>query len=103
MLKITKKAKPIVSTVSQKHASGAETESQTIQGVVESIVDPCNVNVSMGMTKNLGNYENVKFMVSLTHPCENNPEAMEDAFQFAKKWVETKVDAIHKEIMDQLQ
>lgn len=107
MLKITKTpkatAKPVMASESVKHPDGSETDNQSVQGMAVGLVDPCNVNVSIGMTINLGNYENVKFMVSLTHPCENNPDAIEEAYVFAKGWVEKRVDEMHTEMKGQLE
>ena len=52
---------------------------------------PINVGVSIGYTKNLGNYESLKVNVSLHVPCENTLEAADIAFSTSQEWVDKKM------------
>lgn len=59
---------------------------------------PANVAVNLGLTRNLGNYESIRFSVSLSVPCANIPADIEQSFAFAKEWVDAKVNSINAEI-----
>jgi hypothetical protein len=62
--------------------------------------NPAVVTVNMGVTRNLGNYESVKFGVELSLPCD--PANIEAAFEEAKGWVDSRVELINQEISEQL-
>jgi len=55
-----------------------------------------NVGISLGLTVNIGNYENVKAQVSLHVPCSH--EEIEDTYEFAKTWVDDKIEELQSEI-----
>ena len=57
---------------------------------------PCNVGVSMGFTYNLGDYNSSKMQVSLNVPCAH--EEINDAYIFAKEWVEERVNYEYEEL-----
>lgn len=96
-------AKAVVATVDIKHADGSETDMTEKQGFVEAYAPLAQVTVSMGMTKKIADFENIKFLVSITVPCHNMQEDHEEAFAYGKKWVEQRIDMIHEEISAQLQ
>lgn len=96
-LKIIKKAKPIEATVVTQHADGSQTDEHETLGWKEG---PATVSVSMGMTKPLAPYENIKFQVFISMPSQTDDASLEESFQFCKGWVETRVDSIHSEILE---
>ena len=49
---------------------------------------PAEVGVKMGMTINLGDYNSARISVSLSVPCYR--EEADDAFEWAKRWVNEK-------------
>lgn len=57
-----------------------------------------NVNVSMGARVGLPNYSDARCGASLTLPSDADEEAIEAAFDFAKRWVERKVEEMVDEI-----
>lgn len=57
-----------------------------------------SLSMSIGLTKNLGNYESVKVTVGLTVPCIPTEEDIEASYAQVKDWVDTKISAINDEI-----
>jgi len=55
-----------------------------------------NVGISLGLTVNIGNYENVKAQVSIHIPCSH--EEIEDTYEFAKEWADDKLEELQGEI-----
>ena len=53
-----------------------------------------NVNVSMGARVGMPNYSDVRCGASLTIPCKPIPEEIDKAFDWAKEWVETRVQGM---------
>jgi hypothetical protein len=67
-------------------------------GFSGDIEEPClNLNVTGGLTRNLGNYESVRFGVSITVPCAHNDSAIESTFAWAKGFVKGRVEQLDKE------
>lgn len=60
------------------------------------------VEVSMGLTRNLGNYESVRIHVGLTLPCPATPEEIDNAYHEAKGWVDTHIEQVSSEIDSEL-
>jgi hypothetical protein len=58
------------------------------------------VNVEMGVTRNLGNFESVKLHVSLSYP--STVDNFDSTFDIAKDWVNSKLDLLNKQIDDEL-
>jgi hypothetical protein len=52
--------------------------------------DPAEVSVSCALTINLGNFESAKITVSVSIPCYK--EEIDDAYDFAQKWVENRIE-----------
>lgn len=92
--------KVAVGTVTKEHKDGSVEQSK--EEVAEIISDKpmANVGVSIGLTRNLGNYESIKFTVSLYLPCINTPEEVNQAYEEAKGWVDAKVEQIDKEVTE---
>ena len=57
-----------------------------------------NVNVSAGARIGLENYSDARCGASLTIPCAAVPEQIDKAFEWAKEWVETRVQGMIDEI-----
>jgi hypothetical protein len=55
------------------------------------VTEPARVEVQMGLTINLGNYESARVSVGVVVPCYR--EEIEDAYQFAHGWAEKRVQA----------
>lgn len=94
-----KVVKNAVATVTQQHADGSEDQVQEDLGT--AVVDPmnhCMVEISYGMTRNLGDFNSAKFHVGITLPSEPTEEALEDTFNSGKAWIEGKVNALNAEI-----
>lgn len=101
--KTVKNAKPVAALITKQFPDGSSTDDTEMLSWKESDQPMANVSVSMGMTKPLQQkYENLKFTVFLSVPCKTDEVSIEEAFQFAKGWVETRVDLIHTEIIEQL-
>lgn len=95
--------KQAVATVSKLHSDGSTEETKELVGAPQQFTAPmANVGVSLGMTKNLGNYNNIKFQVSLHIPCLPTAEEIDNAYEEAKAWVDSKVEQIDQEITEQL-
>jgi hypothetical protein len=73
---------------SGKEVSRAKETEETID-VHRFVTEPAKVMVEMGMTVNLGNFESARVSASLTVPCYL--EEHEDAYAYARKFVETRV------------
>lgn len=61
----------------------------------------CNVGYKMGYTKNLGNYESMRIDITINVPA--NYDQLEDAFEFAKEWADEKMNAVVKEIDEEIE
>lgn len=98
-----KKAKGVLGTT-YKSVPGEPTEYTDIEWVpVKEIaegIQTANVNVSMGARIGLENYSDVRCGASLTLPVAAGMEEIEQAFGFAKKWVEEHVQAMISEIRE---
>jgi hypothetical protein len=73
--------------VSGKDVGEAEQTDEVLE-IHKFATQPANVQVEMGMTINLGNYESAKISVCLSVPCYK--EEADAAFEYAKRWVEAK-------------
>jgi len=88
-------------TISKVFKSGgqvvSETESNEEVGESQLYNQPtCNVGVSVGVTKNTGNFNSLKIQVSLHMPCY--VEEIDPVYEYTKEWVDNKMDAIVAEI-----
>lgn len=95
-------SKSATATTSVKYPSGAEkvTQEKVPTNPVSSA--PAYVSVSLGVTRNLGNYESVKASVIITLPCEPSEVEIEATYEAAKAWADTKMNSINEEISSQL-
>lgn len=105
---VSSNAAAIVTNVEKAHTKGSGKSKEEIlttehesHGMVKSTLEPLgSINVQMGVTRNLGNYESVKMSVSMTYPTTvANADA---AFEAAQKWVDDKVNYLNQQIDDEL-
>ena len=59
-----------------------------------------NVGMKLGRTINIGDYNSVRFDVSLHAPCYKGEE--DAVFDYVKNWVEEKVNGVSEEITEVL-
>lgn len=97
-----KTGKPVKVVTTQQNKDGTATTEEEIKG--DALVnDPhATVGVSVGITKNLGNYESVKVTVSVFIPCAVDAEEINETYEQAKDWVDEKIASISQEIDDQI-
>lgn len=75
----------------------AKVDEEIIQ-IKRFATEPAWVNVNLGLTINLGNYESAKLEVGVKVPCYM--EEADDAYRWAKHWVESRVRAESSKIKD---
>ena len=82
--------KPSTATVTRTYGKIGAPETKDEQIEVRAFVtEPASVEIGYGLTLNIGNYESARVDVRLSVPCYR--EEMDDAFAFAKKWAEERV------------
>jgi hypothetical protein len=79
---------PARATVTRRFPGQDEEVHEEDLAVHEFITEPAKVEVKMGMTINLGNYESARVDVGLVVPCYR--EEADEAFEWSKKWVNEK-------------
>ena len=94
--------KQAVATVTKQHKDGSVEETKEVVAEQKFEGPSANVGVSMGLTKNLGDYNNIKFQVSIHMPCHPDAQDIEDTYEQCKAWVDSKVNAINEEIESKL-
>ena len=68
-----------------------ETQEDTTVQIHRYVTQPATVNAEIGLTINIGNYESVRVHVGVTVPCYK--EEVEDCYQWAKDFAESKAKA----------
>lgn len=82
-----------------KHPDGSETEEvESIPADTPVSAHPVMVGVSIGITRNLGNFESIKAQVSITIPCDPDPDEIDETYASAKDWVDARINAFNDEI-----
>jgi hypothetical protein len=84
-------------TTAIEDKTGAVLESE--ENVGEPLISEmpmANVGLTLGYTKNLGNYESAKVSVSCHIPCEI--PSMDSAFTVAEEWVNDKMEKIVQDL-----
>lgn len=100
---ITKNADAVMEITVEQPGEPAQSEQQVMQSQQVLAATPmAEVEVSMSMTRNLGNFESIKFSVAVRMPCEATAEDIEESYASAKGWVEDKVNEMNTEIDSQL-
>lgn len=91
--------KNAVATVTHTDASGVETQEQEVLGALAvEEHNHCMVTVGTGMTRNMGDYNSMKFYVSIQMPSKLDQEELDQTYESGKAWVDEKVNAINAEI-----
>lgn len=89
-------------TVTKEFKDGSTTDEHFPLKEVQSAEPMASVHVSVGITRNLGNYESVKINVGVTLPCRPDADEIEQTYTEAKGWVDSKIEAINEEVSAQL-
>jgi len=87
--------------VTKTHADGSIETDETHEEEVGAVNVPDNaarVTVEAGITRNLGNYESIRYHVSLTLPCLPEAEDIDETYNSAKEWVDDKLSSINEEV-----
>lgn len=95
-------AKQPVLKVIKQYKDGSSTETEEPLPMKTFTGPTANVGLSIGITRNLGNYESVKITVSLNMPCNPTEPDMEATFHEVHGWVDTRVELLNQEINQQL-
>lgn len=93
----------VEATITTTHKDGGvveEKEHYPTPAVLEG--PPVVVGVNVGITRNLGNYESIKVSVSLSVPCAPDGDEIEETYNQAKNWVDSKINTINEEINENL-
>lgn len=89
--------------VTKEYSDGTQTSHKEPVGGPIMVKPPqANVGVSMGMTRNLGDYNSLKFSVSLFIPCDVDVDQINETFAQVKQWVDERLNEINVEIDQQL-
>lgn len=83
--------------VAKKKEGVAQTEEETL-AVHRFATEPAKIEVSLGLTLNLGSFESAKLLVGMQVPCYK--EEANDAFDWAKEWISTRLQKEVKQIRD---
>lgn len=89
--------------LNEEHKSEEDTEFTPLPFDAEDVKermgeDKAVVSLSAGGTKNLGNYENVKFQVGISMPCD--PDRTDEVFENVKKDVRSKLNQLLSEVKE---
>lgn len=82
--------------VTKENPDGSTDESEEVLDETVYTQPTCNIGLSAGMTVNVGNFNNVKFQVSLFAPCY--PQEVHEVFDNVKAFVDEKVGELHDEV-----
>lgn len=94
-------AKAPKASVNKAYKDGSVVDEEILMEPKMVPLNPAVVSVNIGVTRNLGNYESVKFSVQLSMPCD--PSDVDSTFNEAKGWVDSRVELINQEITAQLE
>ena len=102
-LKITKK--PATATITTEHKDKGEVIAEETQEekvemghTLQAQAKPwCEVGFEASYTHNLGNYKSTRVAVTLKVPCMH--EEVDNVFDYAKTWVEEKLNPIVEELV----
>lgn len=95
---IIKKKKVGESMTSVQKPTGAENQKMASTAEVET--DGTLIHFEIGHTKNLGNYESIRFHVGVTLPAK--VDTMDAAFDAAKEWADKKIEECVDEVDKEL-
>lgn len=87
-----------VGTVHKQHSDGSETHEEIPMAMVQSSEPMAKVEVQLSITRNLGNYESFKATVGITLPCKADADEIDEAYNEAKGWAESRIEMINQEV-----
>lgn len=86
-------------TVTKQHQTKViETSTEPVGPVILKTEPMANVGLSVATTKNLGNYESVKYSVSLFMPSAVDEASLNTTFATISSWVDAKMGTIAAEL-----
>lgn len=89
--------------VSKEYKSGGSSHShEHVKDVTSSDLPMASVEFSIGLTRNLGNFESVRIHVGVTMPCPATPDEIDNAYHEAKGWVDARIEQVSAEIDSEL-
>lgn len=83
--------------VVKKKEGVPQTEEETL-AVHRFATEPAKIELSLGLTINLGNFESARLLVGMQVPCYK--EESDDAFEWAKSWISDRLQTEVKQIRD---
>lgn len=89
-------------STSVEYPDGSIVDSKEVVGEAKVYDAPAYVTISMGLTRNLGNYESVKLHVGVTLPCAPTSEDIDATYQEGKGWVDARINQLNQELTDSL-
>lgn len=89
-----------VSSVTDK--TGAVVEKTESLGLVVVEGPLAEVNVELGFTKNLGNYQSARLQVGIKVPSNIQQDALDSSFEYAKQWCDAKLQSMIKELEESI-
>lgn len=63
----------------------------------------CRIKCELGMTINLGKYQNAKILVAAEAPSNMDTDSLDKTFEFLKEWVDTKMVGMKEEIVKDIE
>ena len=88
----------VTGEVEKGYQDGSLVSSSEEVGQVLAPANPALVSVSMGITRNLGNYESFRFNVTITMPCSPTAEDIEETYEQCKGWCDGKANELNEEM-----
>lgn len=89
---------PVVETTTVTHPDGSESNQTKIIGGEMFEAPPASVSVTLGFTKNMGDYNSVRFSVTLMVPCANSENDIAQSYAFAKEWTDKRAEEVQNEL-----
>lgn len=90
---------PVNGEVTIHHKDGSEvTTSEVVEVPAVMTPNPALVEVAIGLTRNLGNFESIKINVGIRIPCEVDEDEINATYATAKEWVDTKINEFNDEL-----
>jgi hypothetical protein len=87
-------------TVTQKTGAGEQElkAEDAILRIMKFVTTPAVVNLEMGVTLNLGQFESARITVGVSVPCYK--EEVDQAYAYAKTWITERLQAEVKEVRE---
>jgi hypothetical protein len=86
------------SSVTDKNGVVVKEEITPLSLVLNEGEPTTKIKCGLGMTINIGNFQNVKVDVSLEAPSNMDTDSLDSTFAFVKNWCETKLMAMKTEV-----